>query len=170
MNNTNIIRYTLDFRNIKTYIVAGLFVVGNLVLPQLCHLIPNGGHIFLPIYFFTLIAAYKYGWKVGLITAILSPLVNSMFFGMPPSVALPPILLKSILLAITAGLFAKYVTNSSIWVFVLIVLTYQIVGTLGEWAIKGDFMSAISDFRMGLLGMMLQIFGGFLLVKYILKK
>ena len=37
---------------------AALFIVGNIVFPQLCHaLMPKGGLIFLPIYFFTLFGA-----------------------------------------------------------------------------------------------------------------
>ena len=61
--------YSLPFGNVKTYLFALLFVAGNIALPQLCHLVPAGGPTLLPIYFFTLIAAYKYGFKVGLLTA-----------------------------------------------------------------------------------------------------
>ena len=75
--------YSLNYTESRTYVAAALFIVGNIVLPQLFHLIPKGGPIFLPIYFFTLIGAYKYGWRVGLLTAVLSPLVNSALFGMP---------------------------------------------------------------------------------------
>ena len=76
--------YSLNPANTKTYLFAAMFVLGNLLLPQLAHLVPQGGFIFLPIYFFTLIAAYKYGIHVGLLTAILSPLANYLIFGMPP--------------------------------------------------------------------------------------
>ena len=82
--------YSYDFAQKKTYLFAALFILGNIVVPQLCHLIPGGGLMFLPIYFFTLIGAYKYGWKVGLLTAVLSPLVNSALFGMPAAPALVP--------------------------------------------------------------------------------
>ena len=51
--------YSLKHSNVKTYLFALLFVAGNIALPQLCHLIPYGGPTLLPIYFFTLIAAYK---------------------------------------------------------------------------------------------------------------
>ena len=63
--------YSLNYSNVKTYLFALLFVAGNIVLPQLCHLIPAGGPTLLPIYFFTLIASYKYGFRVGLLTAVL---------------------------------------------------------------------------------------------------
>ena len=43
----------LSVVNVRTYLFAVLFVGGNMLLPQLCHLMPDGGKIFLPIYFFT---------------------------------------------------------------------------------------------------------------------
>ena len=72
--------YSLNYSNVRTYLFALLFVVGNIALPQICHLVPYGGPTLLPIYFFTLIAAYKYGFRVGLLTAILSPVINHLFF------------------------------------------------------------------------------------------
>lgn len=95
--------YSLDYNNVKTYLAASLFILGNLALPQLFHLIPQGGITWLPIYFFTLVGAYKFGWKVGLLTAVLSPVLNSLLFGMPLPAALSAILLKSVLLAVAAG-------------------------------------------------------------------
>ena len=95
--------HTLKYNEAKTYLVAVLFTVGNIAMPQLFHLIPQGGLIWLPIYFFTLIGAYKYGWRVGLLTAIASPVVNSLLFGMPLPAVLPSILIKSVLLALIAG-------------------------------------------------------------------
>lgn len=90
--------YSLPFGNVKTYLFVLLFVAGNIALPQLCHLVPAGGPTLLPIYFFTLIAAYKYGFKVGLLTALLSPVINHLLFAMPAAAVLPAILIKSGLL------------------------------------------------------------------------
>ena len=97
--NATVKLYSLGWREMRTYMFALLFIVGNIVLPQLCHLFPKGGLIMLPIYFFTLIAAYKFGFRVGLLTAVLSPLINSVLFGMPPAAALPIIMIKGVLLA-----------------------------------------------------------------------
>ena len=95
--------YSFNYTEARTYLAAALFVAGNIVLPQIFHLVPNGGMTWLPIYFFTLVGAYKYGWKVGLLTAVLSPVVNSLLFGMPAPAVVPAIMLKSSLLAIAAG-------------------------------------------------------------------
>ena len=93
---TTVKLYSLNYSNVKTYLATSLFIVGNILFPRLFHLIPLGGLTWLPIYFFTLIGAYKYGWKVGLLTAILSPVINSLLFGMPVPAVLPAILLKSV--------------------------------------------------------------------------
>ncbi len=170
MQTANVKLYSLSYAEAKTYVAAILFVLGNIALPQLCHLVPQGGITWLPIYFFTLIGAYKYGWKVGLLTAILSPVVNSLLFGMPAPVVLPAILLKSVLLALAAGFIAKRFNKVSIPLLACAVLFYQVVGTLGEWAMRGDFLLAAQDFRIGIPGMLLQIFGGYLFIRFIIRK
>ncbi|MFT3752889.1 MAG: ECF transporter S component [Paludibacter sp.] len=165
---TTVKLYSLEMKSAKTYEVAGLFVLGNILFPQLCHL-THLGNMLLPIYFFTLIGAYKYGWKVGLMTAIVSPLINSMLFGMPEAVVLPVIIVKSMLLAITAGIVAHYFNKVSISLLVAIIIVYQIIGTLFEWVYIGDFYKAAIDFRMGIPGMLLEIFGGYLIIKHLIK-
>lgn len=170
MEVTTLKLQTLPYSNVKTYLLAVAFVAGNIALPQLFHFVPDGGITFLPIYFFTLIAAYKYGWKVGLLTALFSPLVNYFLFGMPPLHLLPAIILKSGLLAVAAGLAASYFKRISIPILIGVVLLYQIAGTLGEWIIEGSFYTAIQDFRIAIPGMLLQVFGGYVVMKYLLKK
>lgn len=162
--------YSLNYNRVRTYLAASLFISGNIALPQLFHLIPQGGMTWLPIYFFTLIGAYKYGWKVGLLTAIVSPLLNSLLFGMPMPAVLPAILLKSVLLALAAGFTAKHWQRVSIPLLLLVVLSYQVTGTLGEWAMSGSFFAASQDFRMGIPGMLVQVFGGYLFIRYLIRK
>ena len=167
--NTTIRLYAFDYRELRTYLAAALFVIGNIVLPQLCHLIPQGGFILLPIYFFTLIAAYKYGWQVGLLTAILSPVVNSLLFGMPAVTVLPSILIKSVLLAMLASAVARRTQTLSLLWLTAVVLGYQIVGSFIESLLLGDFALGFQDFTIGLPGMALQVIGGYLVLKYLLR-
>ncbi|WP_165043687.1 ECF transporter S component [Dysgonomonas sp. ZJ709] len=161
--------YSLTYKESKTYLFALLFIVGNIVLPQLSHLIPGGGLMWLPIYFFTLIASYKYGLRVGLLTAILSPLINNLLFGMPPVDVLHIILTKSSLLAIAAASAARYFEKVSFWAILGVVISYQVIGTLVEWVMVKDLFVALQDFRIGVPGMLIQLFGGFALLKAIAK-
>ena len=170
MQTTTLKLYSLEYHQARTWWIAALFVAGNILLPQLCHLIPQGGIRWLPIYFFTLVGAYKYGWRVGLLTAVASPLVNSVLFGMPPVAGLPAILLKSVLLAGAAGYTALRFKRASLVLLTGVVAAYQIVGTLGEWAMKGDFWLAVQDFRIGLPGMLVQILGGWFIINRLIRK
>lgn len=166
--NTSAKLYSLSFANVKTYLFALLFVAGNIILPQLCHLIPMGGPTLLPIYFFTLIAAYKFGIRVGLLTALLSPVVNHLLFGMPAAAVLPAILIKSGLLAIAASAIARYTKDKvTLGGLLIAVLSYQIIGTAFEWMLCGNFYLAVQDFRMGVPGMLLQWLGGYFALKAI---
>lgn len=164
METTTVKLYSLDYSNVKTYWAASLFIIGNILFPKLFHLIPQGGITWLPIYFFTLIGAYKYGWKVGLLTAVLSPAINSLLFSMPAPATLPVILLKSVLLAIAAGWTAQHFRRISVIMLIGVVFAYQVAGTLGEWIYIGNFYNAIQDFRIGIPGMCLQVFGGYLFI------
>lgn len=157
------------FGKAKTYLTALLFIAGNLLLPQLCHLVPRGGLILLPIYFFTLVGACKYGWKTGLLIAVFSPLINSLLFGMPPLGVLPAVITKSVLLAVAAGWTAGRFQKISIPLLALVVAAYQLVGTLAEWIFTGDFALAAQDFRMGIPGMLLQVFGGYAFIRYLMR-
>ncbi|NLX67104.1 MAG: ECF transporter S component [Bacteroidales bacterium] len=167
--STTVKLHSLSLTNTKTYLFAAIFIVGNLLLPQLAHLIPQGGFIFLPIYFFTLIAAYKYGIHVGLLTALLSPLANHLLFGMPPAAVLPAIIVKSVILAIAAALAAKHAGKVSLLAILVAILAYQLIGTGIEWGMTHNFAMAVQDFRLGVPGMLIQLFGGYLLLKAIAK-
>ena len=161
---------SLPFRSSKTYVTAALFIIGNILLPQLFHLVPQGGVTWLPIYFFTLVGAYMYGWRVGLLVALASPLINSVLFGMPAVNALPAIIMKSTLLAAMAGYAATRFNKVTPALILAVVLGYQMTGTLGEWALKGDLFLACQDFRIGIPGMLLQVIGGYAVIRLFLKK
>ena len=66
----------------KTYILSLVLIAGSLLFPYILHHFYLAGEIFLPIYFFVLIGAYKFGWKVGAIAAIFSPLLSLTFWSL----------------------------------------------------------------------------------------
>ena len=166
---SNVKLYSLSLSEVRTYLFALIFVAGNIALPQLCHLLPAGGPTFLPIYFFTLVAGYKYGLRVGLLTAVLSPVINHLLFGMPAAAVLPALLVKSGLLAVGAAWAARRFKAVSLAALLGAVLFYQVLGTAFEWAWCGDLWTAVQDFRVGVPGMLIQWFGCYALLKALAK-
>lgn len=162
--------YRYSWTELKTYVLSALFISGNILLPQIAHLVPQGGLIFLPIYFFTLLAAYKYGMAAGIMTAVMSPLINHLLFGMPPLAVLPVLLFKSVSLAVLAALVASKFRKLSMSLLALVVVGYQVVGGAFEWMYVGEFSAALQDFTLGWPGMLLQLLGGYVVLKWLIKQ
>lgn len=159
----------LSLLNYRAYLLSFAFIAGNLIFPQICHLVPDGGKMLLPIYFFTLIASYKFGIRIGLITALLSPLCNHLLFGMPPIGALPVLLIKSSLLAIAAAWIAQRSKKVSLFLIAVTVIAYQFIGSIAEYIISGSLPMALQDITLGFPGMIIQIVFGWLILKSLAK-
>ena len=151
---TNVRLYALNYDEAKTYLWAMVFVACNLILPQVFHLIPQGGIIFSPLSLVILAGAYKFGWKTGLLAALLSPIVNHLITGMPAT---------EVLSVMTAQRFKTV----SLPLLIGVILVSKAIGCLGELAITGGIAATIQDFTVGWPGLMLQVFGAWLILKYV---
>ncbi len=160
----------LSYRRALSCFAVLLFVAGNVVLPQTCHLVPDGGRVFLPIYFFTLVGAYVYGRSVGLMTAVASPLVNTILFGMPSLAVLPAVMFKSTLLALSASMTASRFSRVSIPALAIVIVSYQFFGMAGVWLMTGSLSVAVDELVIGVPGMLLQLFGGYMVIRYLMRK
>ena len=159
--------YTLNYDETKTYLWAAVFVVCNLVLPQVFHLIPQGGIIFAPLSLVILAGAYKFGWRVGLLAAVASPLVNHQITGMPAWDVLPVMTLKLVALALIAGFTAQHFKKVSLPLLIGVVLAATLIGGLCELLLTGGIAATIQDFTIGWPGLLLQVIGAYLVCKYL---
>ena len=159
--------YTLNYDEAKTYMWAAVFLACNLILPQVFHLIPQGGIIFAPLSLVILVGAYKFGWKTGLLAALASPLINHAITGMPAWGVMPVMTLKLAVIALVAGLAAQHFKTISLLLLIAVVLVSMAFGALGELAITGGIAATISDVTIGWPGILLQVFGTWLIVKYV---
>lgn len=163
----NVRFYALNYDEAKTYLWATVFVACNLVLPQLFHLIPQGGVIFSPLSLVILAGAYKFGWKTGLLAALASPLVNHAITGMPAWEVMPVMTLKLAVLAMVAGLAAQRFKMVSLPLLIGVILVSKAIGCLGEFILTGGIAATIADFTIGWPGLLLQVFGAWLILKYV---
>ena len=163
----NVRLYALNYNEVKTYMWAAIFVVCNLVLPQLFHQIPQGGIIFSPLSLVILAGAYKFGWKTGLLAALLSPTVNHLLTGMPAWSILPVMTMKLAVLALVAGLVAQRFKTVNLPLLIGVVLVCKAIEAIGELALTGGIAATIADFTIGWPGLLLQIFGTWIILKYV---
>jgi hypothetical protein len=152
--------------DVRLYLATSTMVLGNVLLPYAVHRIPDGGRILLPIFFFTLIAGWRFGAKAGLLTGLLSPLANHVLTGMPPTPALQSIMLQSALLGVLASMVASRSRKLSLPLLALVVLVHQSL-ILVPQLLQVGMRPVLAAFELRLPGILLQIFGGFALLSFL---
>ena len=120
-----------------------------------------------PLSLVILVGAYKFGWKTGLLAAVLSPLVNHLITGMPAWDVLQVMTLKLAVLALVAGLAAQYFKTVSLPLLIGVVLVSKAIGCLGELLLTGGIEATIADFTIGWPGLLLQVIGAWLILKFV---
>ena len=157
--------YTIKLTRAEACLKAVLFIGANLALPQVFHLVPGAGIMFLPIYFFTAVAAMRYGWQLGLLTALLTPVLGSVLFGAPVMAMVPDMLLKGAFLSLAAALLVRKMGVGLLTSLIAVVGAWLAAG-LVEWPVIG-FSLAFQDFATGIPGLLMMILGSWLINKYI---
>jgi hypothetical protein len=73
-------------------------------------------------------------------------------------------------LALVAGLAAQHFKTLSLPMLLGVVLVCKAIEALGELILTGGVSATIADFTIGWPGLLLQIVGGYLIIKYLLNK
>lgn len=69
---------------IKKIILSGVFIAIGILLPFLTGQIPTIGRMLLPMHIPVMLAGYICGLPYGIIVGIITPLLRSVLFSMPP--------------------------------------------------------------------------------------
>lgn len=161
--NPAAIQQSFGVGDLRLYLATSAMVLGNVLLPYAIHRIPDGGRIFLPIFFFTLIAGWRFGALAGLLTGLLSPWANHVLTGMPPGPVLQSIMVQSALLGALAALVASRSRKLSLPGLTLVVLLHQAL-ILAPRVLQSGLQPALTAFELRLPGVLFQILGGFALL------
>src|SRR6056297_2501710 len=81
--------------NTKKYVYSALFIALGIILPIIFHLIggPGLGRVLLPMHLPVLIGGAFLGPLFGLIIGLITPILSSLFTGMPPVLPMLPIMI-----------------------------------------------------------------------------
>jgi hypothetical protein len=150
----------LTLGDARLYLATAAMVAGNLALPFALHQIPDAGRMFLPIFFFTLVAGWRFGAQAALLTAVLSPLANHFLTGMPPTPALQGIIVQSALLGVLAAMAAARWGKPTLALLALVVLAHQAL-VLVPTLLHAGWHLCLTALRFRLPGLLLQVLGGF---------
>jgi len=108
-------------KNLKSMIVAALFMAIGLVLPQAFHFAPQVvpmvpiGAIFLPMHIPVLMCGLILGWKYGLVVGMITPILSHFFTGgqMPALPMLQTMIFELGVYGAVTGLLIKIVRTKN---------------------------------------------------------
>ena len=98
-----ILRYT----EIRSYVFTGVFTLLAVAVPWGFHQFHLAGATFLPMHIFVLIAGLLFGWRVGLVVGLLTPLASYAVSGMPVLQILPQIVVELGVYGLVAGMLRE---------------------------------------------------------------
>ena len=116
--------------NVKTMVLAALFLALALVLPFLTGQIPQIGSMLCPMHIPALLCGFFCGWPWGLAVGFIAPILRSVTFGMPPMV--PVAICMSFELAAygaISGLLYKKLPRNPVSIYAAL-LTAMVIGRL----------------------------------------
>ena len=102
--------------------------------------------------------------------AVATPLVNNLVFGLPAWGVLQVMMVKLVILALVAGLTAQWFNKVTLPLLIGVVLASEALGALAELLLTGGIAATIQDFTVGWPGLLLQVFGTYLIIHGLARK
>lgn len=127
----------LEFRDVRLYIFSAVFISLDVLVPWLTHHFGGvqAGSMFLPMFFFVLLAGLSGGWRAGLLVGLCTPLISFAVSGMPLLPVLPQITIGCVFYGLIAGLLRGKFHLRIIWALI----GAMIVG----WLARLGFIAAV---------------------------
>jgi len=113
--------------NIRKLTYSALFLALSMVLPFLTGQIPEIGAMLCPMHLPALLCGFICGWPWGLAVGVVSPLMRSVIFGMPPMMAAIPMAFELGVYGAVAGLLYKALPKKPLYLY-LSLLTAMVCG------------------------------------------
>lgn len=128
----------------RQLVLSGLFLALGLIMPFLTMQIPELGSKLLPMHLPVLLCGMICGWQSGLLVGVMTPLLRSILFGMPP---MYPVAIAMAFELASYGLIAGYLYEKikqgwlKVW---LPLITAMIIGRL-VWGAAMYFLLNLND-------------------------
>lgn len=93
---------------LRDLIFAALCVGLGLALPQALHAVPGAGQLLLPMHVPVLLCGLLCGWQWGFAAGVVTPILSSLIFSMPPVAYLPGMVTELAIYGLAAGFLYRH--------------------------------------------------------------
>ncbi|MCK4321747.1 ECF transporter S component [candidate division WOR-3 bacterium] len=98
---------TLEFHEVRAFLLQGLLVTTAILLPAVAHLLGVPVRILLPMHWPIILAGLVYGWRGGALTGLLAPILSFLISGRPLPIVLPAMTIELFAYGFFTGLFRE---------------------------------------------------------------
>jgi len=138
---------TLKWSDVRTYIFICCFVTLGVLVPWILHHFYLAGPTFLPMPYLILMAGLLFGWRVGLITGLFTPLASYTISGMPVVSVLPQIVVELSTYGLIAGLLRDKLNLRVLWSLLGAMVVGRLALLMAGWItfiVSGQSYSPVS--------------------------
>ena len=100
---------TLTFSGVRAISFQLLLVAAAVILPAAAHLTGAPVRFLLPMHWPVILAGLVYGWRAGILTGALAPIVSNLLSGFPLPAILPSMTAELLTYGLAAGVFRELV-------------------------------------------------------------
>jgi uncharacterized membrane protein len=128
--------------NIKKIVYTAFFIALGIVLPMVFHVVggPSLGRVILPMHLPVLIGSAFLGPLAGLIIGIITPVLSSLFIGMPPVLPILPIMIAELgIYGLVMGYFFFRIKMNVYVSLIITMITGRIMASLVVMALVYGF-------------------------------
>ena len=112
---------------IRKIVLSGLLIALGILLPFLTGQIPQIGSMLLPMHIPVLLCGFFCGWKYGLAVGLITPLLRSVIFGMPPILTALAMAFELASYGVVTGMLNKLLAGKKLRIYISLVAA-MIVG------------------------------------------
>jgi LytS/YehU family sensor histidine kinase len=123
------------YTNILSYVLTVVFVALSVAVPWVFHQFHLAGPTFLPMHIFVLVGGLLFGWRLGLIVGLFTPLASYAVSAMPALPILPQVVVELAAYGFAAGFFRERLRLPVIWSLVGAMLAGRLALTLTVFVI-----------------------------------
>ena len=100
---------TLTLSGVRAYVFQLLLIAAAVILPVVSHLSGAPVRFLLPMHWPVILAGLVYGWRAGVLTGALAPIVSYVLSGFPLPVILPSMTVELLTYGLVTGLLRELV-------------------------------------------------------------
>lgn len=98
---------TLPLSGVRAFAFQFLLISAAVVLPVVAHIIGAPVRYLLPMHWPVILAGLVYGWRAGILTGTLAPIVSYLFSGFPLPIILPSMTAELLTYGLVTGLLRE---------------------------------------------------------------